>query len=318
MPSLAATILVASDVHGRIPMLLRAALEYQRSFGTVHAILVSGDLGVWPEDARLDKSTAKFARTVPDELGFRAFAPLFPPPEPPRADAAQHLQRARTALARVDRELKSPLYFVGGNHEDYEFLERCRAAATQPPVPVDANGRLLWIPHGSVVAIPTPVGPLRVAGLGGISAQEGGRNPDKYHPMALLDEDAALALMDQSSTQWDVLVTHDSARNFVHDGHGASAIDVLVEEARPTLHISGHYHTIREPKLYEAASDRASGMPRTLGVHVNTFQPDPADGLLRPNCLGVITIDEERTNRFEFVSAEFLRRFRARNWYSLE
>ncbi len=70
----AAHILVASDVHGRIPMLVRVAFEYQRHFQRkVEAILVSGDLGIWPRDEQLDSSTAKRSRTDPEELGFRAF-----------------------------------------------------------------------------------------------------------------------------------------------------------------------------------------------------------------------------------------------------
>lgn len=306
------TILVASDVHGRIPMLLRVALEFQREFGQVDAILVSGDLGVWPTDANLDTSTAKMARSVPEELGFRAFAPLFPSDDPPRRDTEEHLQKARTTLTRVLGELTAPLFFVGGNHEDYPFLEKCRARSTTVPVPVDGDGRLLWIPHGAVVPVPTAQGPVRVAGLGGIAAHEGGRNPDKYHPLALVDEDAALSLMDPGTGGYDILVTHDSARDFVHEGYGSSAIAAMVSEVQPSLHLCGHYHSRVDPKHYENGAG-----PGTLGVHINTFMPDREDGRLRPNCLGVVSVEEGRSVRFSFAEESFLRRFSARNWYKV-
>ena len=57
-----ARILVASDVHGRIPELLRVTADFAQTCGTaVDAVLVSGDLGVWPHDEHLDTSTSKRA-----------------------------------------------------------------------------------------------------------------------------------------------------------------------------------------------------------------------------------------------------------------
>jgi Icc-related predicted phosphoesterase len=312
-----AVILVASDVHGRIPMLLRVALEYQRAHGAIDAILVSGDLGIWPEDTRLDSSTAKHSRTTPEELGFRAFRPRLGVQVPQREDAAEHLGKARTALTKVFAELEAPLFFVGGNHEDYAYLDRCRQESKSVPVPVDEAHRLRWIPHGAVVNVRTAVGDLRVAGLGGISAAEDGRNPAKYHPLAILDEDAALGLMDPTSSSHDILVTHDSSKDFVHEGHGASAIEALVAEVRPALHLCGHYHSRREPRAYPQPAGNPSA-PTSLGVHMNTFIPDPQTLRLRPNSLGVIQVDAERALRFTFAEESFLRRFTARNWFKVD
>ena len=313
-PEHEATLLIASDVHGRIPMLLRAALEYQRVTGErVEAILVSGDLGVWPEDSRLDASTAKRSRTAPEELGFRAFRPRLGVRPTPRPDALDHLSKAQAALAVILAELEAPVLFVGGNHEDYVYLDACRSASEHLPVPVDEEARLRWIPHGTVVELATSAGPIRIAGLGGIAAEEDGRNPDRYHPLALVDEDAALALMEAGSAEYDILLTHDSARDFVHDGHGSSAIGALVEEARPTLHVCGHYHSRRDPRPYESKAEAS----RTLGVHVNTFLPDPETNRLRPNSLGIVRIRRDRVLSFAFADEAFLRRVSAKSWHRI-
>ncbi len=310
----AAHILVASDVHGRIPMLVRVAFEYQRHFQRkVEAILVSGDLGIWPRDEQLDSSTAKRSRTDPEELGFRAFR-LRDELGPQRADVEEHLRRARATLGDVFKQFDAPIYFVGGNHEDYVCLARLQHAHPEVPVRVDLDGALRWIPHGAVISCPTKAGPLRIGGLGGIAAAEDGRNPKRYHPLALIDDDAALALMDSSSSPYDVLLTHDSSRGFVHEGHGSSTIETLVAEVRPTLHISGHYHSHRDPRHYEQPGEAA----RTLGVHVNTFVPDPKTNRLRPNSLGVITVRSGRAPTFEFAPETFLRRLTAKSWYTVD
>ena len=59
-------ILLFSDTHGRIPLMLRIALEVQRRGGVrIDGILVAGDLGVWPVDERLDSATRRFAQVDP-------------------------------------------------------------------------------------------------------------------------------------------------------------------------------------------------------------------------------------------------------------
>jgi len=62
---MAANILVFSDPHGRIPLLLKLVCRWQEERGiSPDAVLVAGDLGVWPDSDRLDSSTRKLSIAV--------------------------------------------------------------------------------------------------------------------------------------------------------------------------------------------------------------------------------------------------------------
>ena len=305
------TLLVASDVHGRIASLYALAARWQRDFRQpVAAILVSGDLGVWPDDHRLDSATRRALRTTPDELGFRAFEPLTACERgiERSPDIQRHLDEARRALAEAFKSVRAPLYFVGGNHEDFTYLAACAARLPDGanPVLVERSARVLWLRDGVRHTIATPDAALSVAALGGISAEECGRSSSRYHPGACIDEERAVELVCDDGARCDVLLTHDSARDFVHEGYGASVVGDVVAALGPTLHLSGHYHSERSPAEYRGAA-------RTLGVHVNTLIPEK-DGFLRPNSLGVITLNGQGRVSFEFAPRAWLRRIPARHW----
>ncbi len=314
-----ATILVASDVHGRLALLFRIAADYERTTGRkLDALLVTGDLGIFPDDTRLDTSTRKKSRESPGELGFRAFDPRVPvAQEKPSPTLQRYLDGGRAVLRANGTRPRAKLYFIGGNHEDFSYLEQCRDAdGGDPPYAVDADARILWIPSGTTLELDTAAGPLVVASVSGISAEESGRDPGRYHPLALLDPAAAAAARSVEGP-CDILMTHDSARDFVHAGRGAQIVDELIVALRPTVHLSGHYHSKRAPELYRLFdAGRFADVP-TLGVHIDSLVP-PEHGTVSPFAIGILTgtrpnADAPLTCSFAFADAAFLSRYTARS-----
>lgn len=125
---MATNILVFSDPHGRIPLLLKLVWGWQEERGiSPDVVLVAGDLGVWPDSDRLDSSTRKYSQKDPSELDFQCFEPILPTANNVPGSARQaHTRRVRHLLDAMLTELDTKVVFVGGNHEDYDYLNACK------------------------------------------------------------------------------------------------------------------------------------------------------------------------------------------------
>ena len=88
-----ARYLIFGDLHGRILPAFRLAMAWEREHGVrLDGLLQVGDLGYFPDPARLDKATARHAADDPLELGTCLVA------EPNRE--ADEVFQARTARPR--------------------------------------------------------------------------------------------------------------------------------------------------------------------------------------------------------------------------
>lgn len=281
-------ILVFSDPHGRIPLLLRLVWQFQRERGVrVDTVLVTGDLGVWPDLNRLDSSTRKFCRQEPAELSFLCFNSLV------SCDNSRHklfpapyLRRATRLLQRILPEIDARIVFVGGNHEDYEYLELCREnarngdeSAESPLIPVESSGLLWWLPPGEMLSLAG----VAVAGLSGIDAEADGRDPGRYHSGAVLDEDdvlnATLGILDAAESKpLDIFLSHDGLPDAVKAGKGSARLVDSMLALNPRYHFFGHYHRSIAPQEYSellsafgAQRERRHELAalRTTGMHIN-------------------------------------------------
>jgi len=107
------TFLVFGDLHGRILPAFRLAACWARDFGRpVAAALQVGDLGYFPDPARLDRATVRHARNDPLELG------------------ACDVVAPNSLADEVFGDPGGPpaLWFTAGNHEDFGELERLAGA----------------------------------------------------------------------------------------------------------------------------------------------------------------------------------------------
>lgn len=313
-------ILLFSDTHGRIPLMLRLAMEVQRLGGeAIEGILVAGDLGVWPRDDRLDQATRRFARQDPSELGFQAFDPLpgagveATDPRILDRDAAVQRRRERRIIDAARAELDCPVVFIGGNHEDYDYLAACADAVTAADlIPVEASGRIRWLPAGRAVDL----GGVRLAGLSGIDAEECGRSPHRYHPAIAIDDDRALAVLEElDGESIDVFLTHDGLPDAVRPGQGSSKLAAVLELLSPRFHVFGHFHGAVEPFRYRG---RYPGFhaSRTLGVHVNKLGFG-RDGTLRPHAVGLLERSVDGALEVSFIDSLAASRIRGDTWHHL-
>jgi hypothetical protein len=309
-------ILIAADPHGRIPLLLKLALAYQRDTGErVGQVLVCGDMGIFPDDRRVDAATRRFARRFPEEFGFRAFEPMCKVrQDQPQPRLVKHLRKAKRLVETIREDLDAPLYFIGGNHEDYAYLERCqRLAGDVDVVPIERSGQLLWLAQSSIVELETCLGPLTVAGLSGIDPAGSQRNPDKLTDGSILDDDEVLALLEAAGGRpVDLLLTHDSAEDVARPGWGSAGVALAVRELDPRFHFWGHEHVIRPPMRYADLESAALTASRSQGILINKL--DTSSGTLEPNSLGVLRRGEDGELAFEFVDEAWLRRVTPHNW----
>src|SRR3989454_10437240 len=148
----------------------------------------------------------------------------------------------------------APLYWIKGNNEDFDVI--AQAMAGHSPAPT-----LHYLANGG----PHPVGPWRIAALGGTFA------PTWYHTSAAAlppskgrKSSAASLKLGKSRddkrrhfvrdevlackalTNIDLFMTHEAPRPFYPAGRridaGKTAINDVLTALRPRLHLFGHHH----------------------------------------------------------------------------
>ena len=145
--------LIFGDLHGRILPAFCLAARWEREHGVrLDGLLQVGDLGYFPDVARLDRATARQAADDPMELGTCLVV------EPNReADEVFHGEAGPPPT----------LWFTAGNHEDFDALagrERDGGRGSES-FAVDAYGFVRCIRDGRVETLP---GPMRVGAVWGI------------------------------------------------------------------------------------------------------------------------------------------------------
>src|SRR5262245_45015033 len=278
----AATYLVFGDLHGRVLPAFRLALAWGREHGErLDGLLQVGDLGFFPDPARLDKATLRHAKDDPLELGARYI-----------------VQPGKLADAILNNVEVPPLWFVPGNHEDYVALDERKAAGGKTDFPVDAYLCVRCLRDGTVTRLP---GGLRVGGLWGI---------DDQAPNARRRVPAEARIRPRSANQlagqaFDVLLTHESPRDAVRPGCGSEEIDLVLHLARPAFAFFGHYGA-RRPALHVSCE-------RTQVFHIGDMEMHGPGGSAEEGSVGLLRWDDGG-GRFEYLDPAWLRTFTRHNW----
>lgn len=279
------TYLVFGDLHGRILPAFCLALVWQREHKErLAGLLQVGDLGYFPDPARLDKATKRHADTDPLELGAQL--------------VANCSCEADAIFAEPD--LPEALWFIAGNHEDHALLDSLThgAGCSRDDFPVDYYQRVRCIRDGHVVTLPDG---LRVGGLWGI---------DDQAPNARRKTPSRGRISDRSATQlsyesFDVLLTHESPRDAMFMDAGSDAITTIVRLARPAFAFFGHYHG--EGRL--DACDFGS----TQVFHLHGLEFHERGGAAEPGSVGILHFSENG-GTFAYVDPAWLRTFTRHNW----
>jgi hypothetical protein len=271
------TYLVFGDLHGRVLPAFRLAAAWQRGHGErLAGLLQVGDLGYFPDPTRLDEATRRHAEKDPSELGVL----LITAPS----------RQAEAVFA--DPDAPPALWFTAGNHEDYDALERTARGrgATADDFPVDAYGRVRCLRNGGVATLP---GGLRVGALWGIDG-EAPQARRRAPPGGRVSGRAATHL---SYERFDVLLTHESPRDFARPDSGSESISLVLLAARPALAFFGHYHP-RGLLCGEVGSTRV--------YHLHGLEFRGPGRTAEEGSVGVLRWGDGGA-RFEYAAADWLR-----------
>ena len=142
-----------------------------------------------------------------------------------------------SALGQGD--IRSPVYFIGGNHEPYVALD---ALPGPFPTPWGDDLSVYYLGRAGAGILENR---LKVAWLSGISspnADPGLRSESLRTRTYFSGEEVATTLHEASRLgEIDVLLTHDWPSD-LRVGRGNDSTRDLIEAIRPTLHLCGHMH----------------------------------------------------------------------------
>ncbi len=243
------------DVHA-----LAAVATCQVVMGRKFDLLIQvGDMGAYPDESSLDPATNRYVAADPAQADFARLL---------RVDGAR-----ADKLHRIRAELPTPINFVWGNHEDFDWLYGLPVDEHTGTAPVDAFDILRYVPDGSVLRY----GELRIAFLGGVEERSDERG---------IDHEAYDSLMDAGASVIDILVTHEgpygTSIGYRGDVHGSHMMTRLIEHIRPAFHVAGHAHQVSGPTEF--------GPTTYLGLDCLVASPiwHPEARGLQQGCLGIL------------------------------
>lgn len=143
-------IAFAGDIHGRMFHMLAVLAAWQQiEQEELDLIVQVGDLGAFPVPDEAIRAS-RFAMEDPTELDFSRYLHA-------EGEIANHIRHLRNNM--IDR-----VYFIRGNHEDFQWLHSQKSAAQNEFVPVDPFDLLYYAADGAILNH----GGLSIAFLGGI------------------------------------------------------------------------------------------------------------------------------------------------------
>ncbi|MDB5311402.1 MAG: hypothetical protein JWO38_5604 [Gemmataceae bacterium] len=297
--------LVFGDLHGKMLPAFRLASCWAKDHGRVVAgLLQVGDMGYFPDPARIDKATLRHAEKDPLELG-----------------TFDVIEQNELADRVFDDPLCPPgLWFTAGNHEDFDALDQlARESGRQSDFAVDAYGHIRGIKDGQVVGLPrsfesfgeplipesaTGEGPAAGLHVGAVWGVDGaGPNARQNLPeRGYIWEKAVNQLVHR---EFDVLLSHDAPGDARRVGYGSKLLRCLVELAQPAFAFFGHYGG-------DGARSGADFGPTEV-YHMAGLELGGKDGCPTSGSVGVLEW-ANGSGSFKYVPDDWLKTFTRHNW----
>jgi len=285
-----------SDTHGHLRLLLHLIRNWQMAHGDhLDAALVAGDLGCYPDASKCDKATRRWIERDPEEAGFSRYF----------VSPVGEVERLFRPEFGEYSAIRCPVFFVPGNHEDFDYLKSaCRLPAApslpQHTFPADCYKRFHGIVDGAVVVLRGRDGtPLRIAGIWGIENARAGA-PYQINP------GSAQRLRNLGPGAFDLLLTHDSPAGS-HPMGSSALIAEVVRSCRPSLHVFGHVPPMGGRHEFGVPN---SGT-RSVVLKDVSFGRDGTESL--HGAMGVLDWDGIEA-RFQIADDDWLGRMRFHNW----
>jgi hypothetical protein len=220
-------IAVLGDLHGHITLAYRLLKRWEKEHGKLlQAIFQVGDFGAFPPPFKVDKATMRFYQKDPDELSFIDYY-----------DGSTEADEILAEDGPQKRKIAANLYFIKGNHEDFEYLQSL-SSGNGYPIPVDVYGKIFYLPNGNVYSLPIGQTTLKIASLGGISQNNhGGKDPkSKFYTKSEYRQ------LCETGNDIDIFLSHDVPYNSIIENAGSKDILDFIEIYQPKLHFCGHFH----------------------------------------------------------------------------
>lgn len=195
--------------------------------------LIAGDLGCFPDSSKFDDATQRWVDRDSEEAGFSEY---FTRPK----RQVQSLIEENEDLGPYS-EVRCPVLFVPGNHEDYDYLSNAKenhrdGADLKNTFYVDCYQKFLCIDDGHTATLWGQDGcSITIGGLWGIRFTQQGA-PYQINP-------EAVEQLKTTKKEIDVLLTHDAPLG-IFPQRGSPEIAEIIRERQPDFHFFGHV----EPK----------------------------------------------------------------------
>lgn len=156
-----------------------------------------------------------------------------------------------------------PLYYIHGNHDDFELLESIENDIINIPT-------LRHIKNTEIIE----VSGLKILGLGGNYSP----NYYKYKSRDLPGAKKRHYTREEIEKckrhkNVDILLTHEAPSPFINrynEDVGRPEVTSIISSVKPKLHFSGHHHIYREQELVEGTTSISLDYPRDSWVEANT------------------------------------------------
>jgi Icc-related predicted phosphoesterase len=220
-------IAILGDLHGHFTLSYRLLKRWEKENNeTIDIILQVGDLGAFPPPFKVDKTAMYFAEKDPDELSFINYY-----------QGSLEADEILGTNGNEERKIIANMYFIKGNHEDFEFLHNLNRDSSEG-IPVHYYGKIFFFKNGSMDHIGIGENMLKIGYLGGIAYNNSSGN----NPISQLYTKSEVRNLFANGENIDIFLTHDVPFNTLYEDIGSLDILNFIKEFQPQYHFCGHYH----------------------------------------------------------------------------
>lgn len=189
---------------------------------------------------------------------------------------------------KIRNLISQPIYFIRGNHEDFDWLDELSLSGRHDLIDVDSFGAFKYISDGTIMNLQK----LKICFMGGIETG--------VEEQRSINEKVYQQLLKLEPGYIDILVTHDApygiGKNYQGKIQGSKKISYLIDNLKPKYLIAGHYHHMIGPINY--------GHTTYLGL--NVLVDLRKDKELKRVQSGSVAILDTDLNDLDFVTDEWL------------
>jgi len=283
-------IAIFADVHGRVLLAFKLAARWEHERGEkIDLILQAGDLGAYPDINQLDRATIKHAKNDPTELGFSQYFVDYD------ADVAETLEQT-----------SANMLFVRGNHEDHDWLDKLEQQHDGAIFPVDVYQRVWCMKSGMPHQFKSGNETINILGIGRIAALPGEQDKSKSKYIQPYEARHINRIKHQKI---DLLLTHDTALNFVTVNYGMEEIRLILDIFKPEYHFHGH----TEAEFNQQTdSNRHTQVIKLSDLHWNKSKA------VEQGSMGILHWENDRKHQFEVISDNWFWEYTSQTWEHIQ